>query len=112
MGGGWTIQANDITLQNPAAICVQRYRYRGQLISTPWNEATLNPTGARYRSTRHDDTAFLGYLEEALAYPHDDPLDVYVESPVRGNSHAGFGGRRRGNHRPKDRHGASPPTLR
>jgi RNA-directed DNA polymerase len=66
MGGRWTIQAYGITLQNPGAIRVQRYRYRGALISTPWNTDTLNPTGARYRSTRHDDPAFLGYLQEAL----------------------------------------------
>jgi transposase len=29
---------------------------------------------------------------------------------MRGNPHVRFGGRRRGNHRPKGRHGASPPT--
>jgi Transposase, Mutator family len=28
-----------------------------------------------------------------------------------GNGHVGFGGRRRGNQRPKSRDGASPPTL-
>jgi hypothetical protein len=29
---------------------------------------------------------------------------------MRGNPHVRFGGRRRGNHRPQGRHGASPPT--
>jgi hypothetical protein len=44
-----------------------RYRYRGARISTPWNEATLDPTGARFRRTSHDDPAFLDRLDEALA---------------------------------------------
>lgn len=30
---------------------------------------------------------------------------------MRGNAHVRFGGRRRGNHQPKNWHGASPPTL-
>ncbi|MCA1699673.1 MAG: transposase, partial [Actinobacteria bacterium] len=29
---------------------------------------------------------------------------------MRGNPHVRFGGRRRGNHRPQGRRGASPPT--
>ena len=33
----------------------------------------------------------------------DHPLDAFVESRMRGNSHVRFGGRRRGNHRPQDR---------
>ena len=35
-------------------------------ISTPWNEATLDPKGARFRRTAHDDPAFLDRLDEAL----------------------------------------------
>jgi RNA-directed DNA polymerase len=46
---------------------VERYRYRGALISTPWNEATVDPTGGRFRRTRHDDPRFLERLEETLA---------------------------------------------
>jgi RNA-directed DNA polymerase len=60
------IRADGITLYNPAAMRVERYRYRGAKIATPWNEATLDPKGARYRSTRHDDPAFLADLQEAL----------------------------------------------
>jgi hypothetical protein len=41
----------------------------------------------------------------------DRSLDAFVESRMRGNTHVRFGGRRRGNHRPKGRTGASPPTL-
>ena len=58
---------NGITLYNPATMRVERYRYRGQQISTPWNEATVDPTGARYRRTRHDDQLFLDTLQQALA---------------------------------------------
>jgi hypothetical protein len=42
-------------------------------------------------------------LHEWASIEHE-PLDVLMESRVRGNSHARFGGRRRGNHRLKSRH--------
>jgi len=61
------IQAAGRTLYNPAAMRVERYRFRGGRISTPWNEATLDPSGARFRRTSHDDPAFLGRLAEAFA---------------------------------------------
>jgi len=61
------IRAGGLTLCNPAAMRVERYRFRGGRISTPWNEATLDPTGARFRRTTHDDPAFLDRLAEALA---------------------------------------------
>lgn len=61
------IQANGIVLYNPAAMRVERYRYRGQRISTPWNERSVDPTGSRYRRTSHDDPAFLGRIQEVLA---------------------------------------------
>jgi RNA-directed DNA polymerase len=60
------IQAGGITLYDPAKMRVERYRHRGALISTPWNQNTLDPKGARYRSTRHDDPAFLDRLQQAL----------------------------------------------
>jgi RNA-directed DNA polymerase len=61
------IRAGGLTLYDPAAMRVERYRYRGARISTPWNEATLDPMGARFRRTSHDDPAFLDRLDEALA---------------------------------------------
>ncbi len=61
------IEANGIVLFNPAATRVERYRYRGQRISTPWNERSVDPTGSRYTRTSHDDPAFLGRIQEALA---------------------------------------------
>lgn len=61
------IRAGGLTLYDPAAMRVERYRFRGAHISTPWNEATLDPKGARFRRTSHDDPAFLDRLDEALA---------------------------------------------
>ena len=60
------IQERGIVLYNPASMRVQRYRYRGAQISTPWNEATVDPNGARYRRTSHDDHEHLGRLQQAL----------------------------------------------
>jgi RNA-directed DNA polymerase len=65
--GARGIQANGITLYNPAAMRIERYRYRGALISTPWNEQTVDPSGGRYRRTHRDDPRSLEALEEALA---------------------------------------------
>jgi RNA-directed DNA polymerase len=61
------IRAGGLTLYNPATMRVERYRFRGGRISTPWNEATLDPAGARFRRTSHDDPAFLDRLDELLA---------------------------------------------
>ncbi len=66
MRGGWTIQIGAIKLYNPASMRVERYRFRGARIATPWNQATLDSTGARC-GTRYDDRAYLGQLQEALA---------------------------------------------
>jgi len=61
------IQARGITLYNPASMRILRYRYRGALICTPWNEATVDPRGGRNRRITNDDPQFLEHLEEALA---------------------------------------------
>jgi RNA-directed DNA polymerase len=61
------LRANGVTLFNPATMRVERYRYRGAKISTPWNESTIDPRGARNTRTSHDDSVHLGYLQEALA---------------------------------------------
>jgi len=60
------IQDRGIVLYNPAAARVERYRYRGAQISTPWNEDTVDPAGARFRRTGHDDPAFLEAVQQAL----------------------------------------------
>lgn len=61
------IQAGGVTLYNPASMRVERYRYRGAMIATPWNDETLKSSGGRYRRTDHDDPAFLDRLQQALA---------------------------------------------
>jgi RNA-directed DNA polymerase len=61
------LQERGIVLYNPAAMRVERYRYRGAQISTPWNEATVDPTGSRFRRTSHDDVRFLDAVQQALA---------------------------------------------
>ena len=46
---------------------ILRYRYRGALNCTPWNEATVDPGGGRNRRITNDDPRSLEHLEEALA---------------------------------------------
>ncbi|MFE2536974.1 hypothetical protein [Streptomyces sp. NPDC059371] len=46
---------------------VQRYTFRGGQISTPHNIDEVDPDGARFRRTNHDDVAFVGQVSEYLA---------------------------------------------
>lgn len=46
---------------------VQRYRFRGAQIYTPYNGAEINPAGARFRQTPHDDVAFVGQVSELVS---------------------------------------------
>jgi len=61
------IQAKGVTLYNSATMRVLRYRYRGALIATPWNEDTVDVRGAPHRRITNDDPQALEALEEALA---------------------------------------------
>jgi RNA-directed DNA polymerase len=63
------ISANGITLYNPAKMQVRRYRYRGAQICTPYNIDVVDPTGARFRRTNHDDMAFVGRVSELVSPP-------------------------------------------
>ena len=45
---------------------VQRYRYRGTQIATPFNIDVIDPAGARFRRTDHDDVAFVGQVSELV----------------------------------------------
>ena len=45
---------------------VERYRFRGAQISTPYNIDEVDPDGARFRRTSHDDVAFVGQVSEYL----------------------------------------------
>ncbi|MFJ9250793.1 hypothetical protein [Streptomyces sp. NPDC101776] len=47
---------------------VQRYTFRGAQISTPYNNIDgVDPDGARFRRTNHEDVAFVGQVSEYLA---------------------------------------------
>jgi RNA-directed DNA polymerase len=61
------LQEAGIVLYNPASMRVERYRYRGAQISTPWNERTVDPSGSRFRRTSHDDQQFIEYIQQSLA---------------------------------------------
>ena len=56
-----------MTLYNPAKTRVERYRFRGALIGTPYNVEQADPAGARFRLTSHDDTAFVGLVSELVS---------------------------------------------
>jgi RNA-directed DNA polymerase len=64
--GADRITAEGLTLYNPAKMRVLRYRFRGAQISTPYNVDVLDPTGARFRHTEHDDVAFVGQVSELV----------------------------------------------
>ena len=61
------ITEDGLVLYNPAKMRVKRYRFRGAQISTPYNIDDVDPTGARFRRTNHDDVAFVGRVSEYLA---------------------------------------------
>jgi RNA-directed DNA polymerase len=65
--GADRITEGGIVLYNPAKMRVERYRFRGTQISTPYNIDEVDPTGARFRRTNHDDAAFVGQVSEYLA---------------------------------------------
>ncbi|MET9658713.1 hypothetical protein [Streptomyces sp. NPDC006510] len=62
-----SIAEGGIALYNPAKMKVERYRFRGAQISTPYNIDEVDQRGARFRRTSHDDVAFVGQVSEYLA---------------------------------------------
>lgn len=65
--GADRIKEDGIVLYNPAKMTVERYRYRGAQISTPYNIDEVDPDGARFRRTSHDDMGFVGQVSELMA---------------------------------------------
>ncbi|AYV26428.1 Group II intron, maturase-specific domain [Streptomyces sp. ADI95-16] len=65
--GADRITEGGIVLYNPAKKWVERDRLPGAQISTPYNIDEVNPDGARFRRTSHDDAAFVGQVSEYLA---------------------------------------------
>jgi RNA-directed DNA polymerase len=66
--GAGGINQNGVVLYNPASMQVMRYRFRGAQICTPWNIDDVDPTGARFRHTTHDDVAFVGQVTELVSH--------------------------------------------
>jgi len=64
--GADRISQNGVTLYNPAKMRVRHYRYRGAQNCTPYNLDEVDPAGARFRQTNHNDEAFVGKVSEHL----------------------------------------------
>ena len=65
--GADRIAEDGLVLYNPAKTRVERYRFRGAQISTPYNVSEVDPAGARFRRTTHDDVAFVGQVSEHVS---------------------------------------------
>jgi RNA-directed DNA polymerase len=65
--GADRICEDGLTLYNPAKTRVERYRFRGAQISTPYNIDEVDPAGARFRQIDHDDVAFVGRVSELVS---------------------------------------------
>jgi len=65
--GADRICEDNLTLYNPAKMQVERYRFRGAQICTPYNIDEVDPEGARFRRTGHDDEAFVGKVSELVS---------------------------------------------
>jgi RNA-directed DNA polymerase len=61
------INEGGVVLYNPQAMTVERYRFRGAQIVTPYTVDEIDAAGARFRHTNHDDIGFVGHLSEQLA---------------------------------------------
>jgi RNA-directed DNA polymerase len=64
--GADRIKEDGLVLYNPAKMRVERYRFRGAQIGTPYNVDVIDTAGARFRRTGHDDVAFVGQVSELL----------------------------------------------
>jgi len=64
--GADRIREDKLVLYNPAKMRVERYRYRGAQIATPFNIDVVDPAGARFRRTGHDDMEFVGQVSELI----------------------------------------------
>lgn len=64
--GADRITEGGVTLYDPAKMTVERYRFRGAKIVTPYNIDEVDPAGARFRQTSHDDVAFVGKVSDLV----------------------------------------------
>lgn len=65
--GADRICEDSLVLYNPAKMRVERYRFRGAQIATPYNVDEVDPAGARFRRTGHDDATFVGRVTEQIS---------------------------------------------
>ncbi|WP_202919326.1 group II intron maturase-specific domain-containing protein [Saccharothrix deserti] len=81
--GADRITEGGLVLCNPAKMRVERYRFRGAQISTPYNIDEVNPDGARFRRTSHDDAAFVGCSPAAGQDAHQRLPSERATPPAR-----------------------------
>jgi RNA-directed DNA polymerase len=55
-----------VVFYDPRNMTVERYRYRGTQIATPYDIDEVDPTGAPFRRTNHDDQGFVGQVSELV----------------------------------------------
>ena len=89
--GAKRIRVDKLVLYNPVKMRVERYRNPGAQIATPFNIDVVDPAGARFRRTGHDDVEFVGQVSELISCPIADTWRARCGD----NPHAGFGGRGR-----------------
>jgi RNA-directed DNA polymerase len=65
--GAGNITEDGVTLFDPAYVQVTRYRFRGAQICIPFDDGEIDPAGARFRRTNHDDVGFVGQVSEQLS---------------------------------------------
>jgi RNA-directed DNA polymerase len=64
--GADRIREGTLVLYNPAKTRGERYRHRGAQVATPFNIDVIDPPGARFRRTGHDDVSFVGQVTELI----------------------------------------------
>lgn len=71
-GGAWEIREAGTELFRPSRVKVERYRYRGEHILLPWMDREELGTVGHYARHDYDEPAYLGVLQEALLWTHQD----------------------------------------
>ena len=65
--GADRICEDGLTLYNPAKMRSSATASAARSIGTPYNIDVVDPTGARFRHTGHDDVAFVGEVSELVS---------------------------------------------
>lgn len=67
--GRWDFQDDGVACFRPSKVKVERYRYRGTRILLPWMRPEELGSVGFFARTEHDDSQYLGALQEALTVP-------------------------------------------